>query len=502
MTPDLIAGRYRVVRPVGRGGMGTVWLCRDEVLGREVAVKQIGTLPGESATDAARALREARSSAALNHRNVVAVFDVVDTEDGTAWLVMEYVPSRTLGQIMREEGPLPPQRAAFIGAQVADGLAAAHAAGTMHRDVKPGNILVTEDDIAKISDFGIARGADDDQLTRTGLVTGTPSYFSPELARGSDPGPESDVYALGATLYAAVEGRPPYPEQRNPIALLQLIAAEEPPPPTKAGMLAGPITRMMDRDPRSRWTMADSAQALRRFAEQGDAGDEHTAVLAPFAADDRERGETTPVPAPAAAGTSAAAGASDDPEGRRRRKLLPWLAAAAVLLVVLLAGFMMLGDDTDEAPRAGGPETSPTAETSPTQEASPTPEASPSPTPTPEETPTRQPARDDDPDDAMEDAVEEYFSVMPGDTDAGWERLAPSMQSQGRDAYESWWGSIESIELHDADAVDGSQQVDIDLTYNFDDGRATRETQRLTLERAGERYLIADDEVLSSRTVS
>jgi eukaryotic-like serine/threonine-protein kinase len=499
MTPDLIAGRYRVVRPVGRGGMGTVWLCRDEVLGREVAVKQIGTLPGESATDAARALREARSSAALNHRNVVAVFDVVDAEDGKAWLVMEYVPSRTLGQIMREEGPLPARRAAFIGAQVADGLAAAHAAGTMHRDVKPGNVLVTEDDVAKISDFGIARGADDDQLTRTGLVTGTPSYFSPELARGADPGPEADVYALGATLYAAVEGRPPYPEQRNPIALLQLIAAEEPPPPTKAGPLTGPIARMMDRDPGSRWTMADSAHALRRLAERGEAEDEYTAVLAPFPAGAREGTAATAVPAAAAADR---APASDDADRGRRRKLLPWLAAAAVLLVVLLAGFMMLDDDAEEAPRAGSPEPSATAETSQTQEASPTRRASPSPTPTPQETPTRQPARDEDPDDAMEDAVEEYFSVMPDDTNAGWERLAPSMQSQGRDAYESWWGSVESVELHDADARDGSQQVDIELTYFFDDGRATRETQRLTLERSGERYLIADDEVLSSRTVS
>ena len=110
MTPDLIAGRYQVLRPVGRGGMGTVWLCRDELLGREVAVKQIGALPGETATDAARALREARSSAALNHRNVVSVFDVVDTDDGKAWLVMEYVPSRTLGEIIRDDGPLEPRQ--------------------------------------------------------------------------------------------------------------------------------------------------------------------------------------------------------------------------------------------------------------------------------------------------------------------------------------------------------------------------------------------------------
>jgi len=486
--------------------MGTVWLCRDEVLGREVAVKQIGALPGESATDTARALREARSSAALNHRNVVSVFDIVDTDDGNAWLVMEYVPSRTLGEIVREDGPLPPSRAARLGAQVAEGLAAAHAAGTIHRDVKPGNILVGEDDVAKISDFGIARGADDDQLTRTGLVTGTPSYFSPELARGEDPGPESDVYALGATLYTAVEGRSPYPEQRNPIALLQKIAAEEPAPVSRAGALSMPIGRMMDRDPSSRWTMADAAQALRRLAEQGDAAAEDTAVMA---APPRESASR---PQPAETGTPAApiaaapqGGGSDDPDGRRRRRTAPWLVAAALMLVVILAvGFMMVGDEPED--EAGPAATSEEAASPSATQEEPSPSAeqeSRSPTLEPSDTPQpTRPAQDENPGAAMEGDVEEYFSFMPQDTDAGWERLAPSMQAQGRDDYEQWWGSIESVDLHRADAVGGQRQVEIDLTYYFEDGTAKRETQRLSLEKSGDRYLIADDEVLSSRTVS
>ena len=216
--------------------MGMVWLCRDERLDRDVAVKQVGGLPGESSMHFARALREARHSAALNHPHVVAIFDAIE-EGNAVWLIMEYVPSRTLSQIIRADGPMPPARAARIGAQVADGLAAAHARGTIHRDVKPSNILVGEADLAKISDFGIARAIDEEQLTRSGLVTGTPSYFSPEQARGEEPTPASDVWALGATLYAAVEGRPLYPEQSNAIAMLRVIAEASPPRPERAGPL-------------------------------------------------------------------------------------------------------------------------------------------------------------------------------------------------------------------------------------------------------------------------
>src|SRR3954453_16601328 len=239
MPPEVIAGRYRVQRAVGRGGMGTVWLCRDDLLGREVAVKQVGVLPGESVPDLARALREARSSAALNHPHVVSVYDAIEADDHI-WLVMEYVPGHTLSQLIAQEGRLDPARAASIGAQVADGLAAAHARGTVHRDVKPGNILV-DGDVAKISDFGIARTEGDAQLTRSGLLTGTPLYFSPELARGADPSPAADVWALGATLYAAVEGAPPVTDRGNPIATLAAIAQTPPPRPQHAGFLTDAI---------------------------------------------------------------------------------------------------------------------------------------------------------------------------------------------------------------------------------------------------------------------
>src|SRR6476620_4042478 len=247
MQPDVIGGRYRVGRAIGQGGMGTVWLCRDETLQRDVAVKQVGLLPGQSVTDSARALREARSSAALSHRNVVTVFDVVEEHDAI-WLVMEHVPSRSLSEIIKQAGPLDP-------AEVADGLAAAHAAGTMHRDVKPGNVLIREDGVAKISDFGIARNTADPALTQSGFLTGTPSYFSPELARGAAPSPASDVWALGATLYAAVEGRSPYKAQTNPVAVLHEIASQQPSAPRRADFLEPVLLRMMDRDPGSRWSM-------------------------------------------------------------------------------------------------------------------------------------------------------------------------------------------------------------------------------------------------------
>jgi hypothetical protein len=534
MTPELIAERYRVVRAVGSGGMGTVWLCRDEVLGREVAVKRIGMMPGESATDAARALREARSSAALNHRNVVSVFDVVDSGDGPAWLVMEYVPSRTLAQIVREDGPLEPRRAAGIGAQVADGLAAAHAAGTVHRDVKPGNILVTDEGVAKISDFGIARMADGDQLTRTGLVTGTPSYFSPELARGADPGPESDVYALGATLYTAVQGVAPYPEQRNAIALLQQIAAEQPPQPDRAGALADAITRMMDRDPARRWSMADAAHALHRVADRAGAADDPPTAVLPRATGAGAFGAGAvgagavgagAVGAGAAGAGAAGAGAAGGPPGtdpatgadapgapgdEDRRRGGRWLVAGAVLLLLLLAGvgYALLGAEPERSPQAGSP---PTASGTPDRGPSPTPRRSPSPSPaeeTPEQddTPTPSPSTEGaapvEARQAQEDVVEEYFSLVPDDTDAAWELLAPSMQAQGREAYDAWWDSVDEVELQQVQATGGDPTVDIRITYFFEDGSTTRERQRLTLERSGDRYLIADDEVLSSRTTS
>ena len=267
---ELIGGRYRIDRAIGRGGMGTVWLCRDEVLQRTVAVKQIGTVGGEPTGDTRRAMREARSAAALNHRNAVAIYDVVE-HDGVPWLVMEYFRSQTLSELMAH-GPLPAERVARIGAQVAAALAAAHAAGIIHRDVKPANILVADDDLAKISDFGIAHPAHDDRLTQTGMTSGTPAYFSPELARGADPSTAADAWALGATLYAAVEGRPPHPRLPNPLAMLQVIATTPVPRPVRAGLLQEPIGHLMDPDPATRWDMTQASDALRDLVSRTTVG--------------------------------------------------------------------------------------------------------------------------------------------------------------------------------------------------------------------------------------
>ncbi|NUS50789.1 MAG: serine/threonine protein kinase, partial [Nocardioidaceae bacterium] len=328
---QLIGGRYRVLAPIGQGGMGTVWLCRDETLHREVAVKQVGLLPGESVTDSARAFREARSSAALSHRNVVTVFDVVE-EEGRIWLVMEHVPGRSLADMVTEDGPLPPTTVANVGAQLADGLAAAHDAGTVHRDVKPGNVLVRDDGTAKISDFGIARSVGDPALTQTGFVTGTPNYLSPELARGGDPGPAADVWALGATLYFAVEGRPAYEPRSNPVAVLHDITSGQPARPTRAEFLEPALLRMLDRDPDARWSTHDAADALRRLAR----GERPTTRT--------ER----PAPAPAPPPTS-------PPTDRRR---LAYVVLAVLALLLVLAGVAYAAAHRDDDPSAGaGPST-------------------------------------------------------------------------------------------------------------------------------------------------
>src|SRR4051812_14791972 len=191
--------------------MGVVWLATDEVLDRSVAGKEVvfpHALPEEEQeTLRRRTLREARTNARLNHPNVVGVFDIVD-EENRPWIVMEFIPSRSLAEVVRADGPLSPRRTAEIGLQLLGGLRAAHEAGVLHRDVKPSNVLLADDGRVVLGDFGIATAKGGSTITSSGVLIGSPSYMAPERARGGDVGPESDLWSLGATLYTAVEGRP------------------------------------------------------------------------------------------------------------------------------------------------------------------------------------------------------------------------------------------------------------------------------------------------------
>ncbi|EFH28502.1 serine/threonine protein kinase [Streptomyces sviceus ATCC 29083] len=228
----VIAGRYRLLSPLGEGGMGTVWRARDEVLHREVAVKEVRAPHGLATHEVerlyARLEREAWAAARVANRNVVTVYDVA-TEDGRPWIVMELVRGISLAELLDAEGPLSPQRTAHIGAEVLSALRAAHEAGVLHRDVKPANVLLSNDGRVVLTDFGIAQVEGSSALTMTGEVIGSPEFLAPERALGRTPGPESDLWSLGVLLYAAVEGNSPF-RQNTPLSTLRAIVDEELPP--------------------------------------------------------------------------------------------------------------------------------------------------------------------------------------------------------------------------------------------------------------------------------
>ncbi|MCP3798798.1 serine/threonine protein kinase [Allokutzneria sp. A3M-2-11 16] len=266
----LVAGRYRLERRIGAGAMGVVWQARDERLHRVVAVKQLllqsGMEAGEAEEAKQRAMREGRIAARLQHPNAIGVFDVAE-DNGLPCLVMEYLPSRSLANVVYDEGKLPPREVARIGSHVAIALAAAHAAGIVHRDIKPGNILLGDDGSVKITDFGISRATGDVTVTKTGMLAGTPAYLAPEVAKGYEPGPASDVFSLGSTLYAAVEGEPPFGLNENTLALLHLVAAGIVRPPQLAGPLTSVLMHLLRPQPTDRPTMTQASEALRAIAE-------------------------------------------------------------------------------------------------------------------------------------------------------------------------------------------------------------------------------------------
>lgn len=269
----LLAGRYRLQDPIGRGSMGIVWRGRDELLHRDVAVKEVhltafaleaGT-PTSADVAYQRALREARTAARLTHPSAVTVFDVVE-EDGSPWIIMELVRARPLDRVIIEDGPLPPLEAAELGSSLIGALAAAHEAGVLHRDVKPSNVLVTSDGHAVLTDFGIATFAEDPTVTQAGIVVGTPGFTAPERVRGDIATPASDLWSLGATLFAAVEGRGPFDRVGGSTAISAGVAVEDAPRAPSAGPLGPVIDALLRRDPATRPTAAAAAKLLSEAA--------------------------------------------------------------------------------------------------------------------------------------------------------------------------------------------------------------------------------------------
>ncbi|WP_433544458.1 serine/threonine-protein kinase (plasmid) [Streptomyces sp. CA-294286] len=259
---QLLAGRYQLLHLLGQGGMGAVWRAHDAQLARDVAVKEL-RLP-EHLGDAERALwiarldREARAAARLKHPGIITVYDRIAGADGRPWIVMELVTGGSLADLIEARGPLPPQEVTDIGLQVTAALSAAHRMGITHRDIKPANILL-EEGRAVLTDFGIAAVEGDATLTATGMIMGTPAFMAPEQVRGQAATAESDLWSLGATLYAAVEGRAPF-AATTPSAVLVAVATEEPAPALLAGPLASALTGLLRKNPAERLTM-DQLQA-------------------------------------------------------------------------------------------------------------------------------------------------------------------------------------------------------------------------------------------------
>ena len=390
-----VGGRYRLVSELGRGGMGTVWAAHDELLDREVAVKEVVPPPDLPAEQREvlrqRTLREARAAARITSGAAVTVYDVVE-EDGRPWIVMERLEAQTLAQIIRDRGPLPPAEAAAVGLRVLEALDAAHAAGVLHRDVKPSNVLVTAGGRAVLSDFGIATLEGDPSLTSTGMIVGSPAYMAPERIRGEPPTRASDLWSLGATLFTAVEGRAPF-EREGHIATLTAAVTEPPPPAPHAGALAPILDGLLTTDPAERIDASTAramlAQASRTLQHATTAS--LPSVPAAAVEHDAQASRTQALPVLPVPGPDAGADAGPEPlryrpaDPPRRRGGAGWLLPALALLLALSLGglWLALGDrdgvsSTSDRPGSSG--SSPRA-SDPATSASPSGEASEEPTP-------------------------------------------------------------------------------------------------------------------------
>jgi serine/threonine protein kinase len=477
----LVAGRYRLLEQVGSGAMGVVWKAEDERLGRIVAIKHLlvryAVSEEQSEETRRRAMREARIAARLQHRNAIAMFDVAE-HDGDPCLVMEFLPSRSLSAVLEERGTLPPSEVAEIGAQVAAALAAAHAVGIVHRDVKPGNILLADNGTVKITDFGISRALDEGTVTTQTGMAGTPAYLAPEIARGEDPSRASDVFSLGSTLYHAVEGRPPFGTTSNPLALLHAVASGIAPPPRNAGPLADTLSNLMRPDPVTRPTMLDAATAL------GSPAAAPTKPTRPARVAPAVTGPVTPprpvavLPQPvmASAATTALPPVSAPRPPRvtdpSRRNLM--IVAVAALLVVagVVAAIMLLNNDqkpSDDVAQGNAGQQS-TEQSQPQEPAS--------------EAPSTAPVKPVPANGAIDfsqagQRVIDYYGDVQN-TAKRFAMLSSGAQAAfgGQDGFREYWSQFSQVSSEHANGVtknaDGSVNVPVDVTYTKGDSPRTQ----------------------------
>jgi hypothetical protein len=533
----LVAGRYRLQSQIGGGGMGAVWLARDERLGRQVAIKQVlspaGSTQEEADQQRQRALREGRIAARLSHPHAISVYDVA-LESGQPWLVMEYLPSRSLAEVLAEDGVLRGDLVAQIGAQVADALAATHAAGIVHRDVKPGNILIGEggtvEGLVKITDFGISHASGDVTLTQTGQITGTPAYLAPEVAQGHPMTAASDVFSLGATLYTSLEGKPPFGMEDNALGMLHRVAGGRILPPSRAGELTKPLIRILAADPADRPTMPEVRDELASLVA-GRGGDTTTVLMArtdlrssnhgrrqtevfgaeaaapadaaPAEAAPADAAPAVPTPVPPMPVREPARAAPVVPappptpapvrEPRRRRGGGRWVGLAVVVL--LLAGLIVFlvtqgnggnnnaGNSTGTS-SAGTRSAGTTAASSTARSATSSAPAS----TTASAGAASMTAKD------IKDFLTSYHALVLSDPHQAYTETGPTLRAaESEQNYVNYWGQFSDVKLSDIQAKDGQNTATAKVEFRYTDGRKLTEQHTFTLLDHGGQLVLDSD---------